>query len=218
MVRPRVLETDSGITGAFDTQLYDRMMRRLRDKGWLETKLILREGITYGDVLEIGPGPGYLGLEWLKSTENTTLKGLDISEDMVRLAEKNAGQYKLEARATYYAGDSRSMPFEDGSFDAVFSNGSLHEWSAPEAVMNEAARVLKPEGLYCISDLRRDMNPVIRWFMWYTVRPRKIRPGLISSINAAYTKEELEELLPRTNLLNWKVKKNPFGLLISGSM
>jgi hypothetical protein len=38
----------------------------MRDKGWMETDLILKLGIQHGLALEVGPGPGYLGLEWLK--------------------------------------------------------------------------------------------------------------------------------------------------------
>ena len=33
MVRPRVAETAEGIQEEFNVELYDRMMRRLRDKG-----------------------------------------------------------------------------------------------------------------------------------------------------------------------------------------
>ncbi len=67
MTRPRVTETDQGIQGEFTVTLYDQMQRRLRDKGWIETKDIIKSGITKGIALEIGPGPGYLGLEWLKN-------------------------------------------------------------------------------------------------------------------------------------------------------
>ena len=78
MVKPRIPETDHGITGEFNTEIYDRMMRRMRDRGWLETQEILGAGISSGRALEVGPGPGYLGLEWLKKTKGTTLKGLEI--------------------------------------------------------------------------------------------------------------------------------------------
>ena len=61
MTKNRIVETDSGITGEFNTQMYDIMMRNMRDKGWIETNLILKEGISSGLALEIGPGPGYLG-------------------------------------------------------------------------------------------------------------------------------------------------------------
>ena len=72
MVKPRVVETDQGITGEFNTQAYDQMMRRLRDKGWMETDQIIKGGVTSGLALEVGPGPGYLGLEWLKKRRGQT--------------------------------------------------------------------------------------------------------------------------------------------------
>jgi len=45
MIKPRVVETAEGIQGDFDVKMYDRMMRRMRDKGWLETREILKAGI-----------------------------------------------------------------------------------------------------------------------------------------------------------------------------
>jgi len=216
VVKPRVVETDEGITGEFDTKAYDEMMRRMRDRGWIETKEVLGAGISSGNALEVGPGPGYLGLEWLKHTEGTTLKGLDISDDMIAIAERNAGEYGLTDRAKYVKGDARKMPFADEYFDAVFSNGSLHEWAQPEAVLNEMNRVLKPGGRYCISDLKRDMSPIIKWFLWFMTRPKEIRPGLITSINASYIFSEAEALLAATKLKGWRVKKNPLGIVISG--
>lgn len=216
MVKPRIAETDNGITGELITQAYDDMMRRLRDKGWLETKLIIGSGISSGLALEVGPGPGYLGLEWLKVTEGTTLRGLDISEDMIAIAERNAAEYGLVERVEYVKGDAYKMPFENDYFDAVFSNGSLHEWEHPEGILDEIARVLKPGGRYCVSDLRRDMNPLMKWLMWLFTKPKEIRPGLITSINAAYTKDEIEAMLLRTQLQGWQVNKNTIGLVISG--
>jgi hypothetical protein len=41
MVRPRIIEIDQGIQGDFNVQIYDGMMRRLRDKGWMETDPII---------------------------------------------------------------------------------------------------------------------------------------------------------------------------------
>ena len=41
MVRPRIIEIDQGIQGDSNVQIYDGMMRRLRDKGWMETDPII---------------------------------------------------------------------------------------------------------------------------------------------------------------------------------
>jgi hypothetical protein len=80
VTKARIVETVEGIQDEFAVDVYDRMMRRLRDKGWMETDRILKSGITRGSALEIGPGPGYLGLEWLKKTEGTSLTAVEISK------------------------------------------------------------------------------------------------------------------------------------------
>lgn len=216
MVKPRVIETEQGIQGEFDVQAYDSMMRRMRDKGWMETNLILKAGIREGLALEVGPGPGYLGLEWLKKTDGTSLKALEISPEMMKIAEGNAREYRLETRVNYVEGNAQEIPFEDNVFDGVFTNGSLHEWAQPEFVFNEIYRVLKPGGKYCISDLRRDMIPPVKWFMKLVVKPKEIRPGLISSINAAYTFEEIVAILGKSVLKGYRVSKVIMGLVITG--
>jgi len=216
MTRPRVSETDHGIQGEFDVAVYDRFLRGMRDRGWMETDLIVKFGIQRGLALEVGPGPGYLGLEWLKKTTGTQLKGLEISPAMIQIAERNAQTYGFADRVQYVKGDAQAMPFDDNFFDGVFTNGSLHEWSQPQRILNEIHRVLKPGGKYFISDLRRDMNPFVEWFMKLVTQPQEIKPGLITSINAAYTPEELTALLRETASKGATVDTSPMGLVITG--
>jgi len=211
-----VIETDEGIQGKFTVEVYDRMMRNLRDKGWIETELILKTGINSGLCLEVGPGPGYLGLEWLSKTEGTTLRALEISADMIKIAEKNAGEYGLLDRVKYIKGDAQKMPFDDETFDGVFTNGSLHEWSQPARIFDEIHRCLKHGGKYMISDMRRDMNPFLKWFLKLMTKPKEIKPGLVSSINASYTVQEIKSILSKTNLESATVKKTTMGFIITG--
>ena len=214
MVKPRVHETDQGITGEFNVEAYDEMLRTLRDRGWMETDQIIKSGIRSGRALEVGPGPGYLGLEWLKKTEGTRLTGIDISPDMIARATGNAEAYGFSARAEYVLSDSRHLPFEDGTFDGVFSNGSLHEWERPEQVMNEMFRVLKPGGRLFLSDLRRDMSLPVRWFLWLGTKPKAMRSGLLTSIGSSYTSAELKKLIVDAGLQGWEVATNPLGCVV----
>ena len=216
MTRERVPETDHGIQGEFNVEIYDQMQRRLRDKGWMETHDIIKSGIARGFALEIGPGPGYLGLEWLKNTEETTLKGVDISPDMLTVAERNAGSYGLLDRVKYAHTNGSKLLFDDGTFDAVFTASSLHEWAEPTMVLNEIWRVLKVGGRLWISDFRRDMSPLIKWLLWLNARPRSIRKGLLTSLNAAYAPGELQAMLLATKLSSCEISAGPMSLKITG--
>jgi ubiquinone/menaquinone biosynthesis C-methylase UbiE len=217
MVRERVVETNDGIQGEFTVEIYDQMQRRFRDKGWIETKAIIRSGINKGSVLEVGPGPGYLGLEWLKQTKGTRLTGLDVSPDMISIARRNSVDYGLTERTEYVESDGSRMPFDDNTFDAVFSNGSLHEWSDVSRTLSEIWRVLKPYGRIFISDLRRNMIAPVKWFMWLATKPKAIRPGLVTSINASYIKPEVERLLLDSKFENFTVSCDPMGLQINAT-
>jgi len=212
MQKERIIETVEGIQGEFDVAMYDQMQRHLRNKGYMETDDIIKSGITSGSVLEVGPGPGYLGLEWLSKTKGTDLTCLEISQEMIKMARKNVLEYGLQDRAGYTQGNALAMPFDDNTFDGAFSNGSLHEWEDPAAVLGEMHRVVKPGGRIFVSDLRRDMSRIIFFFMKLSVKPKSIKPGFISSLNAAYTKEELEKTARRAPFSSFQVKTSPFGL------
>lgn len=215
MTKSRIIETNSGIHGP-DVEIFDRMAKGMRDKGWIETDAIIKTGINSGVCLEIGPGPGYIGLEWLKRTEGTLLKGLDISSDMIEVAKRNTKEYGFENRVEYVISSADTIPFDDNTFDGVFSTGSLHEWAEPENIFNEIFRVLKPNGKFFVGDLRRDMNPFVKFLMKLFVKPKEIKPGLESSINASYTVTELEKIIENTTITSFNIKKDVIGLSVTG--
>lgn len=216
MKKQRQPEPNNGITDTWLVSHYDELQKNLRDNGLLETKEIIRSGITKGKVLEIGPGPGYLGLEWLKKNPMSDLFWLEISHDMKKIAEKNAEKYRLKNKITITMGDAtKKLPYEDSYFDGVFSCRSLHEWTNPITVFNEIHRVLKPNGSFFIGDLKRNINIVIKLVMNKQI-PKKIKNDFRSSINSSYIKKEIIPLLASSNLKNFVVKEIPVGLSIFG--
>jgi ubiquinone/menaquinone biosynthesis C-methylase UbiE len=219
LIKQRIPETDHGITGENAVIEFDKMQKNMRDRGLILTDNIINSGISSGSALEIGPGPGILGLEWLNKTNDTILTGIEISEDMRNMALKNAEEYSLGKRVNYVISDAtKNFPFKNNSFDAVFSNGSLHEWSSPIAVFNEISRVLKPGGKLFVSDLKRNINFFLKRMMQMMNKSKFTKKGLITSINAAYLKNEILEILSKSDLNNFEVAENPFGLNITGTV
>lgn len=214
----RVPETANGQQGEYIARRYDAMQRHIRDRGWLAEKvdLLLECGLDGGAALEIGMGPGYLGLDWLRAVAGRgTLTGLDISPEMLACAERNRNEYGIEGRARYCLGDAQRLPFESGTFDCVFSYGSLHEWSHPISVLDEIHRVLRDGGRYCVIDLRRDLDRQAIQFMRGNIDV-EMRAGFIRSVRASYVARELEELLSRTALSAAAVKTMELGIYVTG--
>jgi ubiquinone/menaquinone biosynthesis C-methylase UbiE len=134
---------------------------------------------------------------------------------MLSVARRNAAVYGLVGRVEYEQAGGSTMPFDEGTFDAVFSNGSLHEWSDVPGTLAEMWRVLRSGGRLLVSDLRRDMPAPVKWFMWLVTKPKAIRPGLKTSIDAAYTPPEIEALVGKSRFVHSAVSYDLMGLEIA---
>lgn len=214
MFETRVPETVEGIQDEISVVAYNIMQRGLRDAGHLPVDDLIKETKPKDNGLEIGPGPGYYGLEWVKKTDGTTLTGLEISPAMIRLATENAISYNLKDRVRYQEGNALMMPFEDNLFSLAFSNGSLHEWENARVVFSEIYRVLQPGGRVMVTDLKCDLSPEIFSFMQGSCSSEEIKKGFETSVRAAYRKEELEEILSTIPFTSSDVITHPYGLVI----
>ncbi len=103
-------------------------------------------GLSYDALLDVGCGTGFL-IDLLTKQQKARYVGLDLSTEMIREAEK-----KAIPGAEFISGTADSLPFPDNCFDIVTCSQSFHHYPYPEKAMAEAFRVLKPGGLYILSD------------------------------------------------------------------
>jgi ubiquinone/menaquinone biosynthesis C-methylase UbiE len=97
-----------------------------------------------GVLLDIGTGPGILPLEIAKRFPNSKIIGIDLSEKMIEIANKNKARNKKLANLEFRVMDANALGFGDSSLDMVISTGSLHHWKRPIKILNEIYRCLKP--------------------------------------------------------------------------
>jgi len=100
-----------------------------------------KEGIKQANILEIGTGNGRDSIFLAKQGHTAT--GIDVAEQAVSAAKKNAGKLK---NITFEKGNVEKLKYPDESFDAVFSIAALHSSLLDES-LGEIHRVLKPGGI-----------------------------------------------------------------------
>jgi ubiquinone/menaquinone biosynthesis C-methylase UbiE len=77
--------------------------------------------------------------------------GCDYSEIMVGESKKNNNEFIENGRADFICGQADELPFEDATFDQIFTINTLYFWEDTTAVFNELKRVLKPSGQIIIA-------------------------------------------------------------------
>ena len=77
--------------------------------------------------------------------------GLDLSPEMVARAYENLKQTDL-TNVVFQEISGEDLPFPEGIFDVVISNGVFNLIPAKGRMLKEACRVLKPNGRLLIAD------------------------------------------------------------------
>lgn len=102
-------------------------------------------------ILEIGMGNGFFVKDILQKDASIKYTGCDFSEVMVSEAEKLNAEWISKGQAKFICTDVAELPFNDGSFNKIFTVNTIYFWEDATAILAELKRVLKKDGALIIS-------------------------------------------------------------------
>jgi SAM-dependent methyltransferase len=103
-------------------------------------------------VLDVGSGIGGPS-RFLAHTYDCTVVGLDLTPEFCAVARVLAARSGLADRVSYRQGNALDMPFEDESFDVVWSQNAVMNIALRDRLYHEMRRVLRPGGRLAINDV-----------------------------------------------------------------
>jgi ubiquinone/menaquinone biosynthesis C-methylase UbiE len=156
------------------------------------------EGARGKRVLEIGVGLGTDYLGFVRAGAFAT--GVDLTDHAVELVRRRLELEVLQAEVRQ--ADAEQLPFEDESFDRVYSWGVLHHTPDTERAVREAIRVLRPGGELCVMLYARHSWVAYGFWVRHALlagRPWRSLTSVLarhmeSEGTKAYTKGELRQM------------------------
>jgi SAM-dependent methyltransferase len=154
-------------------------------------------------VLEVAAGACYLLPHIAASAPDAVVIGLDVTEEMLRLAPEPLPRV---------VGDVIQLPFGDSAFDVVVMAFALFHVLDPTVALDEIARVLRRGGRLAISTWERGDDDLVAQRIWTEeldsrgAAPAKERPGSHEQVD---TEEKMLRLLTKAGFTDIASTRRP---------
>jgi ubiquinone/menaquinone biosynthesis C-methylase UbiE len=107
-------------------------------------------------VLEVATGPGHVAFGFADVCEEVI--GIDLTEAPLAIAEETKQERGVN-NITFQKGDAEILPFDENTFDIVVCRLAFHHFEKPSRVLQQMARVCRPNGTVAVADLVVSEHP-----------------------------------------------------------
>ncbi len=209
------------IVGRYD--LMNRLMTAGRDEAW--RRQAARQAVVPpgGKILDVATGTADLTLALARQHPSARIYALDFSLGMMQRGIAKVREQGAGERIRFIAGDALTLPFADGTFDAVTSGFLMRNVTDIVRTFVEMRRVVRPGGRVVCLEISKPRLPVFsRLFWWYFMRVVPAVGRLVSGNAEAYrylpqslaqfvSAEELKALMEQAGLVDVTYRRLMLG-------
>lgn len=146
-------------------------------------------------VLDLCTGTATNGIHIAKTKPSAKVAGVDLSKDMLGVAQDKIEREKLK-NIRLYCMDATNMKFKNTCFDKVLLSLVLHELEPETAttLLSEARRVLKDDGELIVTEWERSRNlfKKILFFPIEVLEPKSYKTFVISDMKKYFERNGFE--------------------------
>jgi len=176
-------------------------------------------------VLDIATGTGEVALETVDVLPGARVLGVDPSSEMLLLARKKIESRGLSDRISLARCQAETLPFRDGSFDAVTIAFGIRNTVDPALSLSEMRRVLRPGGKAAVLEFaipRQRLFAPLYLFYFKNILPlvgslfgtRKEYQYLSDSTSSFPQREKFLELMKQSGFTPEKSVEMMLGIVI----
>ena len=178
-------------------QKYAKHHQKMTEKfGHEYAKKLTSRKFKPGKIIDVGCGAGGTALVLAKKFPDCEVVGIDLSELLLKIAEKSVQAAKLGERVKFEKADVQQIPYPDNSFEVVINLNMVHLVEDPIKMLNEMERILKPEGFLFIADLKRS---------WLGIIEKEIKSSFtLSEAKALFKQSDLRKGVFSSSVLWWR--------------
>lgn len=135
-------------------------------------------------ILDVATGTGDMAIE-LSKLKPATIYGVDIAEEMLKIARKKAEQNKIPS-LTFSVGDSEALDFPADKFDFVTVAFGVRNYENLEKGISEMKRVLKNGGYLLILEFSQPSGIMGFLYHFYSRRILPVMARIFAADPRAY--------------------------------
>lgn len=206
---------------------YDRLNHILSmniDRLWRRRVVRIVRGFGAKRILDVATGTGDLAIALARGVRDSRILAVDISEQMLGIAQSKISARGLDERITLALGDAEHLELADSTADAATVAFGVRNFENIDAGLRELHRVLKGGGRLAVLEFSTPDNRLIRaLYRRYSHRilprigqlvshDRKAYDYLPESVDEFPAPERFADMLRAAGFRSVEIRRQSFGI------